>query len=65
MGDMGTPSRILAARFGAPFTYATFHQDRALAPGQLSFQEMRDNYHYDDITPNTEVYGGDRRSDRS
>ncbi len=57
MGDMGTPSRILAARFGAPFTYATFHQERALAPGQLSFQEMRENYHYDDITPNTEVYG--------
>lgn len=57
MGDMGTPSRILAARFGAPFTYATFHQDRTLAPGQLSFQQMREVYHYDEITPNTEVYG--------
>lgn len=56
MGDMGTASRILAARFGAPFTYATFHQDRTLAPGQLSFQQMREVYHYDAITPNTEVY---------
>ncbi len=56
MGDMGTPSRILAARFGAPFTYATFHEERALAPGQLSFAQMRDTYHYDQITPNTEVY---------
>ena len=56
MGDMGTPSRILAARFGAPFTYATFHQDRTLAPGQLSFKQMRDVYHYNDITPNTDVY---------
>lgn len=57
MGDIGTPSRILGARFGAPFTYATFHQDRTLAPGQLSFQQMRDTYHYDDITPTTEIYG--------
>ncbi len=57
MGDMGTPSRILAARFGAPFTYATFHQERMLAPGQLSFHQMREVYHYDEITPNTEVYG--------
>lgn len=57
MGDIGTPSRILQARFGAPFTYATFHHERALAPGQLSYAEMRDTYHYDRITPNTEVYG--------
>lgn len=56
MGDMGTASRILGARFGAPLTYATLHQDRALAPGQLSFKQMRDVYHYNDITPNTEVY---------
>lgn len=56
MGDMGTPSRILAARFSAPFTYATLHQDRTLAPGQLSYQQMRDVYHYDKITPNTDVY---------
>src|SRR6185503_11544677 len=35
MGDIGTPSRILAGRFGAPFTFATFHHERTLAPGQL------------------------------
>jgi 3-dehydroquinate dehydratase/shikimate dehydrogenase len=56
MGDIGTPSRILAGKFGAPFTYATFHQERALAPGQLSFQQMRDVYAYDDINPDTDVY---------
>ena len=33
MGDMGAPSRILAGKFGAPFTYATFHQERAARPG--------------------------------
>ena len=57
MGDIGVPTRILAGRFGAPFTLATFHQERALAPGQLSYQQMAEVYHYDQIGPETEVYG--------
>ena len=57
MGDMGVPTRILAGRFGAPFTYATFHHERALAPGQLSYQQMTEIYHYDQIDSETEVYG--------
>lgn len=56
MGEFGTPSRILTARFGAPFTYATFHQERSLAPGQLSFEQMRSVYHYDQINSQTAVY---------
>ncbi|MDZ4657355.1 MAG: shikimate dehydrogenase [Bythopirellula sp.] len=57
MGDVGTPSRILAAKFGAPYTYATFHHERTLAPGQLSFQQMNEVYRYDHITHDTGVYG--------
>ncbi|MBI3837421.1 MAG: shikimate dehydrogenase [Planctomycetia bacterium] len=57
MGDIGTPSRILAGRFGAPFTFATFHHERTLAPGQLSYQQMTDIYHYDRIDPQTVVFG--------
>lgn len=57
MGDIGIPSRILAGKFGAPFTYAAFHPDRALAPGQLSFDEMKNVYHYESIRRDTEVYG--------
>ena len=57
MGDIGVPTRILAGKFGAPFTYATFHHERALAPGQLSFQQMTEIYHYDQINAETEVYG--------
>jgi 3-dehydroquinate dehydratase/shikimate dehydrogenase len=57
MGDIGTPSRILAGKFGSPFTYATFHHERVLAPGQLSFQQMTEIYHYDQINAETEVYG--------
>lgn len=57
MGEIGTPSRILAARLGVPFTYATFHHERTLAPGQLSFSQMTNVYNYDLIRPDTEVFG--------
>ena len=56
MGDMGTPSRILAGRFGAPFTFATFHHERTLAPGQLSFSQMTEIYHFDQIDAETAIY---------
>lgn len=57
MGETGLTSRILTGKYGAPFTYATFSTSRALAPGQLSFDEMRKIYHYDEIDADTEVYG--------
>lgn len=57
MGEIGTPTRILAGKFGAPFTYATFQHERKLAPGQLSFKQMRDLYRYDSIGKDTEIYG--------
>lgn len=57
MGDIGTPSRLLVGRCGAPFSYATFHHERSLAPGQLSFQQMTEVYNYDEINQDTEVYG--------
>jgi len=57
MGDIGTPTRILAGRFSAPFTFATFHHERTLAPGQLSYKQMSEIYQYDRIGPDTVVYG--------
>ena len=57
MGDIGIPTRILAGKFGSPLTYATFSHERTLAPGQLSFQQMNEIYHYDEINAETEVYG--------
>lgn len=57
MGDIGTPSRILSARFGAPYTYSTFHHERTLAPGQLSFKQMQEIFRYDLTGPETAVYG--------
>jgi 3-dehydroquinate dehydratase/shikimate dehydrogenase len=57
MGDIGVPTRILAGKFGAAYTYATFHSERVLAPGQLSFEHMTQVYRYDQINAETEVYG--------
>lgn len=57
MGEIGIPSRILSGMFGSPFTYATFNDSRELAPGQLSYQQMVDVYHFDRIHEDTEVFG--------
>jgi 3-dehydroquinate dehydratase/shikimate dehydrogenase len=57
MGDLGVASRILAGRHGAPFTYVACDAASAVAPGQVSFQQMTDLYRYDAISPATEVYG--------
>ena len=57
MGDVGMASRILAGKFGTPFTFATFHHERSLAPGQLSFDEMKNRYNFQNIGPDTQVYG--------
>jgi 3-dehydroquinate dehydratase/shikimate dehydrogenase len=57
MGDIGVPTRVLAGRAGAPFTFATFNEDRVLAPGQIGWQQMRELYRYDSITPATRIFG--------
>lgn len=57
MGEMGIISRILAGRFGSPWTYAAFSHETALAPGQLTYEQMTRVYRYDEINSETEVYG--------
>lgn len=57
MGDMGTPTRILGAKYGVPITYSTYSNERTLAPGQIGFQQMRELYGYEDINADTEIYG--------
>ena len=57
MGDIGTPSRILATRFGAPFSFCVFNTERKVAPGQLSFEQMRNIYRADSIDLETKLYG--------
>lgn len=57
MGEMGKPSRILCQAFGAPFTYCAFDAKAAVAPGMIAWEEMRDLYRADQLSPNTEVFG--------
>jgi 3-dehydroquinate dehydratase/shikimate dehydrogenase len=57
MGDMGFPSRILGARYGAPFAYAAFNKERGIAPGLPSFDELQKVYHYPEVNADTAVYG--------
>jgi 3-dehydroquinate dehydratase / shikimate dehydrogenase len=57
MGEIGIPSRILCGKYGSPLTYATFSRDRELAPSQLSFEEMKYLYRFDEITDETDIFG--------
>lgn len=57
MGEMGVPTRILASRAGAPFSFATFNDERALAPGQIGWTKMRDSYRSESIHQGTRIYG--------
>lgn len=57
MGEMGTISRILCGRFGSPFTYASFSRERELAPGQLSYAEVRNLYRFNHIDRETRLLG--------
>ncbi len=57
MGDIGVVTRILALRFGAPFTYTTLSSDRKIAPGQIPFETMRDVYRPQTIDPETKLFG--------
>src|SRR5579884_2587945 len=52
-----TPTRVLAGRFGAPFTYAAFNKERCFAPGMLTFDELSKVYNYGRIKSDTQVYG--------
>ncbi|MEZ6128218.1 MAG: shikimate dehydrogenase [Planctomycetaceae bacterium] len=57
MGEFGTISRLLCGQWGAPFTYAGFSSEREMAPGQLTFAEVRNLYRYNRITPETKIFG--------
>lgn len=57
MGDMGVVSRIVGRKLGSPFTYAAFNRERTLAPGLLTFNDLKGVYHYEQINSYTQIYG--------
>ena len=53
MGELGAASRILGAKYGAPWSYAAADEESAVAPGQISFDVLRELYRYESIGPAT------------
>lgn len=57
MGELGSFTRVLGAKYGAPFTYSGFNPERTFAPGMPSYHVLSRDYHYDLIDDQTDVYG--------
>jgi 3-dehydroquinate dehydratase/shikimate dehydrogenase len=57
MGDLGTCSRVLIGRLGAPFTYGAFNKERSFAPGLYTFEDMQKVYRFEELKSDTKVFG--------
>jgi len=57
MTETGVFTRILGKKWGAPYSYAGFSNSRIVAPGMPYYKVMRDEYRYDEINADTEVFG--------
>lgn len=57
LGPLGIVSRVVAGRWGAPFTYAAAAAGAETAPGQLPASVLADLYRVRDVGPATRVYG--------
>jgi 3-dehydroquinate dehydratase/shikimate dehydrogenase len=57
MGPLGMATRVLAGRYGAPFTFASPEWGAEAAPGQIPAAELGDLYRARQVTPATRVYG--------
>lgn len=55
MGEVATPARVLAPRFGSVLSYAPVEE--ATAPGQIPLAELHELYHASALTSRTRVYG--------
>jgi 3-dehydroquinate dehydratase/shikimate dehydrogenase len=57
LGPLGMATRVLAGRYGAPFTFASPQWGGEAAPGQIPAAEMAALYRVRDVTARTKVYG--------
>ncbi|MBX9678350.1 MAG: shikimate dehydrogenase [Gemmataceae bacterium] len=57
MGDLGACTRVLNVVLGSPFTYAAFNKERNIAPGILSFMDLKKIYGLDSVGPESKVFG--------
>jgi 3-dehydroquinate dehydratase/shikimate dehydrogenase len=57
MGEPGIVSRLLSARAGSAFTFASTAAGEETAPGQITLDRMRSLYRFEEIDAATRVYG--------
>jgi len=57
MGEAGKISRVLAKKLGAEISYASLDSESATAPGQLTVEQMKTLYRWDEIDRETEIFG--------
>jgi 3-dehydroquinate dehydratase/shikimate dehydrogenase len=57
MGPLGIITRVVAGRYGAPFTFASAAGGAESAPGQIPAAVMADLYRVRQVTAETKVYG--------
>ncbi|MCP4248533.1 MAG: shikimate dehydrogenase [bacterium] len=57
MGDVGLPSRVLAKKFGALATYCAPSAGDETAPGQVTLEQMLDDYRWAAIDERTRFFG--------
>jgi 3-dehydroquinate dehydratase/shikimate dehydrogenase len=57
MGAAGLVSRIIAKKLGSLVTFASIDAEAATAPGQLTIEQLKGLYRYDNIDADTELFG--------
>jgi 3-dehydroquinate dehydratase / shikimate dehydrogenase len=57
MGDLGQCSRILAAKYGSYFTFASVGEGRESAPGQVATETLTRMYRFREMSAATLVFG--------
>ncbi len=57
MGEAGLISRIMAKKLNSFITFASIDEQSATAPGQLTIEQFKKLYRYDNINSDTELFG--------
>ncbi len=57
MGPLGAVSRVLAKMLGMELTFASLGQEKASAPGQLTAGQMKEEFNWDTLGPETRLAG--------
>ena len=57
MGEAGLISRIIAKKLDSLVTFASLDEKSATAPGQLTIAQLKNQYRFDSINSETELFG--------